>query len=236
MTIAYGLWYESGAAYDAALRGALQARPKARVCDVGAGANPSFPIEYAQESGARITLLDISRVELDKAPAGFEAIVADVADPNLALTDSFDVVCSRMLAEHVRNATAFHANVRRLLRPGGVAVHYFPTLWTLPFIVNVVTPEPLARVILQVVRPRKDPWRQGKFPAYYRMCRGPSQRQLRRLDALGFDVLEYHAFFGHGYYERFPPLQALVERWSRMLVRRPVPWLTSYAVVVLRRR
>jgi SAM-dependent methyltransferase len=214
----------------------LQAHPGGRICDIGAGANPTFPVEYARNSGVSVTLLDISPDELSKAPPGFHTIVADIADPNLIVRETFDVVCSRMLAEHVRDGRAFHANIRKLLRSGGHAIHFFPTLWTLPFVVNRLVPESLARWLFRAARTGRDPWQEGKFPAYYRMCRGPTGKQLDRLASFGFDVVDYYGFFGHAYYIRFPLLQALQERWADALLRRPMPWLTSYAVVVLRRR
>jgi SAM-dependent methyltransferase len=221
--------------YNKEMERALQAHPGGAICDIGAGANPTFPIEHALRNNVAVTLLDISSVELAKAPSGYRTIVADIADPTLDVSDRFDVVCSRMLAEHVRDARVFHTNVHRLLRPGGHAIHFFPTLWTLPFVVNRFVPESLASRLFRAARTGRDPWREGKFPAYYRMCRGPTPRQLRGLTNLGFEVLDYYSFFGHAYYVRLPILQALQERWARALVRRPVPHLTSYAIVVLGR-
>ena len=76
---------------------------------------------------------------------------------------------------------------------------------------------------------------QRKFPAFYRWCRGPTQHQLARFSRLRYRVLEYHAYFGHGYYNRIPFLGRMVDRVADLLVRHPLPALTSYACVMLQK-
>ena len=76
----------------------------------------------------------------------------------------------------------------------------------------------------------------GKFPAYYRWCRGPSRRHVRRFEALGYQVEQMTGYFGTGYLSRVPVLQKVYERlWIAPLLRRPVPLFTSYCWMVLRR-
>ena len=75
----------------------------------------------------------------------------------------------------------------------------------------------------------------AKFRAYYRWCRGPTRRQLRRLESVGFQVLDYVGYFGHGYFGPLKPLDRVEQALSHALVRRPLPALTSYATVTLRR-
>lgn len=54
----------------------------------------------------------------------------------MRLPQSFDVVESQNVAEHVRDPEAMHHNIHAMLKPGGVAIHFFPTLFAVPFIVN----------------------------------------------------------------------------------------------------
>jgi hypothetical protein len=50
-------------------------------------------------------------------------------------------------------------------------------------------------------------------------------------------VLEYGGFFGQpDYVARIAPLARLDRALTARLLKRPIPWLTSYAYVVLRRR
>jgi 2-polyprenyl-3-methyl-5-hydroxy-6-metoxy-1,4-benzoquinol methylase len=204
-----------------------------RVCDIGGGANPTLPLETVHALGLEYTLLDISADELAKAPAGYRKVEADITQKDAALPTGFDLVISMMLAEHVRDGRAFHENVRDMLAPGGVACHFFPTLYSLPLLANRLVPERLASRLLDWFAPRDD--RHRKFPAYYSWCRGPSRRQIRRFERMGYKVLAYRGFFGHDYYVKVPLLRSLHRAFSDLLVRYPVPQLTSRAQVVLQR-
>ena len=117
---------------------------------------------------------------------------------------------------------------------GGIALHFFPTLYAPPFVVNKLIPEMLSSRVLALVAPR-DERMQRKFPAFYKWCRGPTRRQLARFERLRYRVLEYRGFFGHGYYNRMPALRGALDRVAGFLVRHPVPHLTSYAWVMLQK-
>lgn len=206
------------------------------VLEVGGGANPMIPLETLRERGLRYSVLDIAQTELDKAPAGYNKICADISSPNLKLDEQFDFVFSQMLAEHVPDGEQFHRNIHALLSDGGVALHFFPTLYTLPFLANWLMPERLADWVLTRLAPHRDRFRHGKFPAYYSWCRGPTQAQLTRFRSLGYEVEEYRGFYGNGrYYIRLPLLKALHDWRVKRLLKRPNPIFTSFAFVVLRK-
>lgn len=204
------------------------------VCEIGGGANPLLSRDERDRLGITYTLIDVDASELAKAPDDVRKIEFDIT--SRALPRSFDVVFSKHLAEHVREPELMHRNVRAMLRPGGVAIHFFPTLYGAPFVLNRLIPEQLAeRMLLRLQPYRASPGNHGKFPAYYRWCRGPTRSQVRRLLSIGFEVDEYVACFGHAYYCRAPVLQRLEDAKTRALLRHPVALLTSYAIVVLRR-
>jgi 2-polyprenyl-3-methyl-5-hydroxy-6-metoxy-1,4-benzoquinol methylase len=190
--------------------------------------------EFHARHRFRYLVIDISARELDRAPAHVETLVDDISDSSFRPPQQFDLVLTRWVLEHVQAPAQFHTGVARLLRPGGCAVHFFPTLYAVPFVLNRVLPECVSSSILKVTG-----WterEQGKFRAYYRWCRGPSRRQLRRFRRLGFEVEEYIGFFGHRYYKKLPALQRMEDRVARVLAGRPVGALTSYAWVVLRKK
>ena len=129
-----------------------------------------------------------------------------------------------------------------MLRTGGKALHFFPTLHATPFVLNRFAPERMTERLLSWIQPHRNAaGAHGKFPAYYRWCRGPSRTQQKRFESLGYRVLEYKGYFGHsgtvtdgpGYWDRFPPLCRMHEWMSRRLVSLPNPLLTSYACVLL---
>lgn len=233
-TTSDGVWERyCGFVQDAIVRSGAR-----RVLELGGGANPTLPLEFIERHGLEYTVLDISPVELAKAPVAYRKVCCDIGSehPDFDGHDGgYDLIFSKMLAEHVRNGEQMHRNVLRLLSPGGRAVHYFPTLYAPPFIVNRIIPETLADRLLQWLEPgREKEGNKGKFPAYYSWCRGPTQRQLRRLRDLGYDIEEYIGFFGHNvYYRKIPVVRSLHRRLCKWLVNHPLPGLTSSVYVVL---
>ena len=207
------------------------------ICDVGGGANPELSPAEVAEKDLRYTVLDISATELAKADPTYTTVVADIAGKEVPRSEAFDLVFSRMLAEHVTDGEAFHRNVFRMLRPNGIAFHFFPTLYALPFVINKLVPEDLGMRLLSVFDRKRDlEGHQVKFPAHYSWCKGPTSQQIHRLESLGFEVLDYVGFFGHnGYYRRVPPLLYTHQRISAFLLNRGVSSQTSYAYLVLRK-
>jgi SAM-dependent methyltransferase len=204
------------------------------ICEIGGGANPLFSRDERERLRLTYTLIDIDATELAKAPDDLHKIALDIT--SRPLLGQFDIIVSKHLAEHVTDPEAMHRHIRAMLRPGGIAIHFFPTLYSAPFMLNRLIPERLAERILLHLQPfRAKGGNQRKFPAYYRWCRGPTRYQIRRLVRTGLDVEEYIASFGHAYYVRASVLQRLEDAKTRFLLRHPSALLTSYAVVVLRR-
>jgi SAM-dependent methyltransferase len=200
------------------------------ILDVGGGAQPQFSKADLESSDIDYTVMDVSEEELALAPECCKKIVMDISGNMLTPAVQYDLVFSRFVAEHVRNARQLHLNVLALLRPGGFAVHFFPTLFALPFVVNWLLPEWLSVRLLSKERQVR-----GKFPAHYRWCIGPTKRAVKRYEELGYEVMEYAGFFGHGYYDGMPRLRrahAVMRSW---LLRHPIVYLTSFAWVVLRK-
>jgi hypothetical protein len=211
----------------------VAARPRT-VCDLGGGANPVLSPEFIAQHGLRYLLTDASAAQLELAPAGYEKLVLDLSAPSFGAPAACDLAISRYVLEHVAEPEVFHRNVGRLLIDGGRATHFFSTLYALPFTLNRVLPDSVGGRLAGLSIPvRETEGREEVFPARYRWCRGPSRRQLRRFEGLGFEVEEYVGYFGHIYYKRLPPVQALEDRLARALVQHPLPALTSFARVVL---
>ena len=220
-------------AYEQFLTDLIDQHGSKSVCDIGGGANPLLENDYVQKSGIRYTILDISETELDKAPTAYNKIVADIASSEFKTEEKFDLIFSKMLAEHIEDPLQFHANVMKLLSDDGIAVHLFPTFYAMPFLVNRIVPESLSTRLLDIIAPR-DRYQKDKFSAYYRWCRGPTRRQIQRFRDMGYQVLEYRGYFGHsGYYDRIKPLKRLHQLKTAYLLKHPNAHLTSFAVVML---
>jgi SAM-dependent methyltransferase len=205
------------------------------VAELGGGANPFVAGDNWDFAQHRV-VIDISPGELAKAPNNVEAREADLSRPISDGLNSYDLVFSKMLCEHLHDARTFHQNCFNLLRPGGLSVHFFPTLYTVPFVLNRLMPEKAGISLLRKIQPgRLELGNLDKFPAYYRWCSGPTQRAVKRFESVGFEVEDWSATFGHTYYKVIPPLDSLEQSKTRFLFRHPVPALTSFALVVLRK-
>jgi SAM-dependent methyltransferase len=222
--------------YDALLVDLARRNGVKAVAELGGGANPMVADEEQWGFAQDRVVVDISAEELAKADGGVQTRVADLCLPINDGHNAYDFVFSKMLCEHLPNARAFHENCFKLLRPGGLSVHFFPTLYTLPFVINRLIPEDLTRSILDKVQPgRLDDPKHQKFPAYYRWCTGPTRRAAKRFESVGFKVEGYNAAFGHLYYQRIPVLNSVERAKTNFLLQHPVPFLTSFAVVILRK-
>ncbi len=206
-----------------------------RILEVGAGANPTLTASKIEELGVQYTTNDISQDELNKADPVYRKLKHDFSDGEVPreLHSCFDLVVSRMVNEHVRNGRLYHRNLRQVLSCGGHAIHWFSTLYALPFLVNWLLPDGLTDRMLSFFSPR-DSVKHGKFRAYYSWSRGPSQSMIHRFEGLGYRCLQYNGYFGHGYYaKRLALLHRIELLKAGWLVRHPIHQLTSYAKVVL---
>lgn len=220
--------------YNSWLTALIRRTKPERVLEVGGGAVPAIPLSDLPALGIReYSVLDISQKELDKAPDGYNKICADICS-NVPLQDEYDLVISRMLAEHVRDPRKFHSNIRQLLSQGGRAFHFFPTMFCSAYIANRLIPERLGWKLLKLISPdRTQSGQKDKFPAYYRWCFGPVPWQISRLKKLGYEVESYTGFFGHSYYNRIPLLGAAHKWFTSRLMRKPNPYFTTVVYLVL---
>lgn len=206
------------------------------VCEIGGGRAPLFSAEEARLLGLDYTVLDISERELQAAPSHVRKIQADICAPTLqTLADRYDFMFSRMLAEHASDGTALHRNVFHLLRPGGMAFHFFPTLWTPAFVVNKLLPEGAARWLLLRLFPWRGRERLAKFPATYSRCFGPTTRMYRYFARLGYQVDEYRPFYGTDYLRGVPVFGWVDSVFTGFVATRRSPRFTSYVWLVLRK-
>lgn len=240
MTIAYGHFrdFPGWTAAASFLSALIRRESCTSVLEIGAGANPTLSPTEVAARGLRYATNDVSASELAKADSAYERLLLDMAtaSPTALPREAFDLVFSRMVNEHVADGERYYRNIFDVLRPGGVTAHCFSTLYALPFVANRLLPERLASHMLGVVNPR-DRYQHDKFPAHYSWSRGPSRRMIKRLAGLGYEITEYRGYFGHRYYDH-PTLRlvrALEEAKTRWLCRHPIPALTSYAVVILRK-
>lgn len=209
------------------------------IADIGGGRCPRIPLDVVRSMNLDYYVLDISGEELRLAPEGYKKIQADMAAPGIErqIDRTFDFAFSIFFLEHIEDPLTLHRNIWSLLAPGGIALHIFPTLYALPFVVNAMTPDWLSSSLLGMVQPHRTQVSSGtaKFPAYYRWCRGPTKSMIDRFESLGFRVEEYVGYFGHNYYRRIPFGSQLERMLSIAKLKMQLSHLTALAYCVLRK-
>jgi SAM-dependent methyltransferase len=104
---------------------------RCRVLEIGAGAG--WQAKALSEAGFDVSAIDISAGGYEEQRVwpvqDYDGLAIPFAD------DSFDVVFSSNVLEHIPDVESFQAEIHRVLRPGGRAVHVLPTgswrAWTI---------------------------------------------------------------------------------------------------------
>jgi SAM-dependent methyltransferase len=210
------------------------------IAEIGGGANPVVAEDFIARKGLDYTVIDISDVELAKAPKAYHKVCIDVAASTERFESAvgarrFDLIFSRMVMEHISESETAQRNVFNALRPGGVAIHLFPTANNLPLFLNRLLPEWLTSVGVRILQPHRDiSGHQRKFPAYYRLCMSPSPKAARAYEKFGYQVERHIGYVGHPYYICVPILRN-IERGLRTLCLRAGVGMTGAAVLILRK-
>ncbi|CAN5500299.1 hypothetical protein BH10PSE7_BH10PSE7_45100 [soil metagenome] len=208
-------------------------------CEIGGGRDPAFLRSEIEQLGVHYTINDISQDELDLAPAFYAKARFDIAGPPHAMQSragAFDLMFSRMVFEHVHDVAAAWRNVHTLLKPGGVALAFFPTLYAPPFLMNHLMPEALSRAILHAFfAKRRDDGSHPKFPAVYDWCFGSETKLKPMLENAGFGDHMVLPFWGTNYFKPIPGLHQIDNGFSRLSRAADMRSLTSHAYVLVRK-
>ncbi len=204
------------------------------ILEIGAGANPTINPDFIRQNSLDYTISDIDDLELSKADGIYAKLVIDLSKKNIIVNKKFDLIFSRMVGEHISEAKTLHQNIYNHLAGCGISFHCFSTLYALPFLFNKLLPENLSEFILNIVAPRDD-HKHGKFKAHYDWSRGPSKKMIRNFEHIGYDIIEYIGYYGHGYYLKILVLNRLEMFKAKLLQKIKIPQLTSYAHIILRK-
>jgi SAM-dependent methyltransferase len=208
------------------------------VGDIGGGRMPRVDLDFVRKNKIDYHLIDISAQELSQADAGYHKIQMDVAcdDASFAamgLRTDFDLLYSHMLLEHLLDPMQAHRNFFKMLRPGGLSVHMFPSRNNFPLFVNGLIPEAVSSRLLKILQPHRDTaGQEGKFKAYYRHCGAPTATLRKRYEDIGFEVMHHTSYVGHEYYDRIPPLAAIERQLRKVIVKAELPIITANLLIL----
>jgi len=198
--------------------------------EVGAGRSPLFDKSEYESLDAKYTANDISAPELALAPGWLSKACFDISHPPSSSYSSYDLIFSKMVFEHVRDAKATYGAVYDLLKPNGICLAFFPTLYCVPFLANYLSPERVSQKLLRRFAPPRNP----KFPAFYSWCRSTAflARSLRQI---GFREAVVAPFYGHAYYRKIPFVRHINRRWTTLARSKDWRPTSSFAYALLRK-
>lgn len=205
----------------------------ASVLEIGGGRSPRFEQSQLPDCVKHYVSNDISQSELDRAPDWVEKSCFDICGKAPSdRYESVDFMFSCMVQEHLPRARAAYHNMYRLLKPGGMVINFFPTLFASPFVINYLLPEQLSRKILQAVFPSRNDDETPKFPAYYDWCTSTNSTR-KKVQSVGFSTVHVVPFYGHGYYDKFPLIRDVLNKAiTPALARADFKPLSSYAYII----
>ena len=226
-------WDTSMVGYADQLKSIVARYPGADILELGAGRWPSFRLDEMPDCVRSYTVNDISEHELSLLPEGYEKACFNVSGDASNFADTYDVVFSRFLAEHVPDGEAMHRNVYSVLREGGTAFHLIPTLPAVPFVINKYLPENLTGAVLKFFSPRRAI--SPKFPAPYSACHSDPDRMVGILTDIGYRDVHFQNFYGHFYYEKIPVLKQVHEKFSEVAANHDWHRFGTYAYIVAKK-
>jgi SAM-dependent methyltransferase len=200
-----------------------------RILDVGAGRSPTVAPED-RPPGCVYVGLDISEEELSSAPAGAydRTVVRDVSEPVPELGD-FDVILSWQVLEHVPRLDRALANLRAMLRPGGVLLAQTSGSFAAFSILARVTPHRVR--VLAMSRFLGHP-EELKFPTRYDRCYDTAMRRMLA-DFSAAEIIPHYR--GAPYFGMWRPLQQCYLVYENTVERRRMVNLATHYLIVATR-
>lgn len=211
----------------------LDNRGSQAILEIGGGRFPLFSQSELSDYNICYTVNDISIDELERAPEWVNKAHFDIAGkvPEEHLS-KFDLMFSKMVFEHIKDTTEAYTNIYKLLKKGGICINFHPTLFSPPFVINLLLPEFLSEKLLAFFFRNRNKSEVPKFPAYYDCCFSTESNRLR-IESIGFSKVEIIPFYGHEYFKKIPILRELDRAFSVYAKNKDFRPLSSYAFTIV---
>jgi len=203
-------------------------QPEMQILEVGGGAHPSV----INRKGVQYSVIDPDQSELEKSPSDIIKINSKIEE--MSTEQTFDIIVSKMVLEHIQEPNEFHTAIFNHLKPNGIAIHFFACKYSLPSIFNRIFPERLGSQILKLLKNRtleESP----KYKAYYARTMGFSNSQREYFKSFGFEILKYNSYIGHKYFQNIPVLKQLESVYGFFLKKLNLKVFSTVALVTLKK-
>jgi SAM-dependent methyltransferase len=184
-------------------------RPGMTILDIGAGRRPTILPEQRAEETYYLGV-DISRDELDEAPAGSydETVVADAQSFVPELVDRFDLIVAWQVLEHFQDLRSAADRFYRYAKPGGWFVSTLSGKYAAFSVANRMLPHAVGSRAVAFLKRRP---LETVFPAHYDHC---DERGLHEAFSGWDEVHVLPLWRGADYFERLPGIRALYVRYE----------------------
>lgn len=184
-------------------------KPNLRVVDIGGGKNPFITVDQKAVLGIHVTGVDISALELEKAPTGAYDITICGDISKATGTGDADLCICQAVLEHVQDVEAAFIAIASFLKPGGVALIFVPSRNAVFARLNLILPERFKRYLLFTIYPQTQ--RDQGFPSYYNRCSPSGFRSMAT--SASFEIQESKYYYVSSYFRFFAPLYVLWRAW-----------------------
>lgn len=203
--------------------------------EIGAGRRPLMTAAEIKEFKINYTANDYAESELNLIQFPVNQAVFDACgDLPVNYFNKFDVICSKMVQEHVKSGKIFYSNIFNLLRCGGIAINFHPTLFCPPFLINRMLPTQISDTILSSLSSDRNESNIPKFPAAYEFC-----YSLPRIETLikevGFSSVAIIPFYHHEYFKAFPVIRWIDDKISFWARTHDIRFFSSYAYTLVQK-
>jgi len=204
--------------------------------EIGGGRFPLFNLAEIAPYDVEYIINDVSPSELARAPSEVRKVCFDIASTNIldidGLTDTIDLIFSKMVFEHVSDSLQDYRNIYKILAQDGICLNFHPVLFSLPFLINYLAPTGPAERLLRKLSPKRNHNEEPKFPARYDCCR-VSKCLRNTLQSIGFRQVWQLPFWFHEYFVQFPGLQQCDWMMNKIAERGNWTVLASYCYTIV---
>jgi len=169
------------------------------IVDVGGGSRCFYARRRRAMSKTRLIAVDISPTQLASNSDVDQAVASDVCSALPFASESIDVITSCFVVEHLKDVNGFLNACAYVLKPGGVAIHLFPSRYAIFAVFNSILPHRWSLAVLKKLLGSEDG--HSGFRAYYNAC---SRREFSRIcESHGMIVKDVRFGYCQSYYFTF---------------------------------
>ncbi|MBX7259232.1 MAG: class I SAM-dependent methyltransferase [Candidatus Hydrogenedentes bacterium] len=202
------------------------------VIDVGGGRSSRLTSILDHEELRSVISLDVSLEELRLNFGVRKRCVADMSRAIPMSDNSIAMMVSRSVVEHMMDVNHFLEESYRVMEPGGVCIHFFPSSNSPFALVNRALPNSLTKKLIHAI------YEESKgicgFPAHYDQC---TYSKFRRAAVnKGFEIEEvFCGYHQSHYFGFFLPAFVLFAFYDWLIYSTDQRALCAYLIFVMRK-